>query len=410
MSESLTLEQIRRVLAPRRNFIDDLMLDEYRRFALQLNRTGLKDRAALDFMMMGLFGETGSLLSEVKKKQRDKRAYFSYRASAIEELGDVLWYFSNVASLFGLRLSDIAARATETGGWRFKGTRDRPRTFTALQETGQVFDEPASGRRVENRLLILAAKVGALLDIGRRKEAQREEIFHVMIEVFRALIAAADIAHISLNEAAIGSLAKSLDRFPLPRARNWGQSFDESFDVDERLPRRMEITFREKMTSRGIPYVIQQWKGVNVGDRLTDNAQVPDDYRYHDVFHLAYLAYLGWSPVLRGLLRLKRKSNPEIDEQQDGARAIITEEGISNWIFAHGLRHHAFEGVSRLEYGFLKTIRQMVKGYEVEERPLWAWEEAIIRGFEVFRELRKNRGGTVVVDMNKHSLTYRPNK
>jgi hypothetical protein len=137
---------------------------------------------------------------------------------------------------------------------------------------------------------------------------------------------------------------------------------------------------------------------------------VPDDYRYHDVFHLSYLAYLGWSPVLRGLLRLKRKSRPEIDEQQDGARAIITEEGISNWIFAHGLRHDAFEGVTGLEYGLLKTIRQMVKGYEVEERPLWIWEEAIIRGFEVFRELRRNKGGTVIVDRVRHRLSYRPIK
>jgi NTP pyrophosphatase (non-canonical NTP hydrolase) len=410
MNHSLTLDQIRRVLSPRRNFVGNLMLDEYRRFAVQLNHTGLKDRAALDFLMMGLFGEVGSLLSEVKKKQRDKRAYFSYRESAVEELGDVLWYFSNVIHAFGMSISYIAARAAETRGWRFQGTRERPRTFAALQEEGRIFDEPASGRRVEQILLTLAAKVGALLEVSRMKNASFEEVSHAVIEVFRSLIAAADVAHISLNEAAVASLAKSLDRFAMPRARNWGRSFDANFDADEQLPQQMEITFREKMTRASVPYVIQQWKGINIGDRLTDNAQVPDDYRYHDVFHLSYVAYLGWSPVLRGLLRLKRKSQPEIDEQQDGARAIITEEGISNWIFSHGLRHHALEGVTRLEYSLLKTIRHMVRGYEVEERPLWMWEEAIIRGFEVFRELRKNKGGIVVVDRTKHRLSYRPIK
>jgi hypothetical protein len=36
------------------------------------------------------------------------------------------------------------------------------------------------------------------------------------------------------------------------------------------------------------------------------------------------------------------------------------------------------------------------------------WEEAIIRGFEVFRELRKNKGGIVLADMYRHRLTYRP--
>jgi NTP pyrophosphatase (non-canonical NTP hydrolase) len=408
MSSRGTLERVRRQLAPSRNLTGDLMLDEYQRFAVKMNRTGLKDGAALDFLMMGLFGETGSLLSEVKKKQRDKRAYFSYRESAIEELGDVLWYFANVARLFPIKLSDIAARATEAGGWGFRGTQHRPRTFVALQQVGREFGEPVGGRRVERRLVVLAGRVGALLDLGRRPGVDRETIRHGMAEVFRALIAAADIAHISLNDAAVASLAKSLDRFPA--VRNWGEPFDEGCDSDEQLPRRIEITFREKATPKGTPYVIQQWKGVNVGDRLTDNAQVPDAYRYHDVFHLSYVAFLGWSPVMRALLRLKRKSRPEIDEQQDGARAIIAEEGISNWIFAHGLRHHAFEGVTRLDYGLLKTIRQMVRGYEVETRPLWMWEEAIIRGFEVFRQLRKNKGGIVAADMVRHRLTYRPIK
>jgi len=408
MTRGATLEQVRRQLAPSRNMTGDLMLDEYQRFAVKLNRTGLKDGAALDFLMMGLFGETGSLLSEVKKKQRDKRAYFSYRQSSIEELGDVLWYFANVARLVPIRLSDIAGRATEVGGWGFRGTRHRPRTFAALQEAGREFGEPVGGRQVERRLVVLASRVGALLDLGRRARPDRETIMHTMVEVFRALVAAADIAHINLHDAAVASLAKSLDRFP--PVRTWGGPFDEDFDVDEQLPRRMEIMFREKLTPAGVPYVIQQWKGINIGDRLTDNAQIPDDYRYHDVFHLSYVAYLGWSPVIRALLRLKRRSEPKVDEQEDGARAIITEEGISNWIFAHGLRHDAFEGVTRLDYGLLKTIRQMVKGYEVESRPLWIWEEAIIRGFEVFRELRKNKSGIVVVDMTRHLLAYRPIK
>ena len=405
MTPLLGLDHVRRQLSPRRSFTGDLMLDEYQRYADALDRTGLKDEAARDFLMMGLFGETGSLLSEVKKKQRDKRAYFAYRASSVEELGDVLWYFANVARHVPVKLSVLASRAFQGRGWGSKATPHRPRTFAALQQAGRSFDQPTSGRLVERRLLMLAARVGALIEIGRDSHAQHEMIGQAMVDVFRGLIAAADVAHLSLDEAARFSLAKSLDRFPV--VRNWPIPFDEEFDADEQLPRRIEITFREKTTPKGSPYVIQQWHGINIGDRLTDNAILPDDYRYHDVFHLSYIAFLGWSPVMRSLLRLKRKSRPEVDEQQDGARALITEEGISNWIFAHGLRHDAFEGVSRLDYGLLKTIRQMVKGYEVETQPLWIWEEAIIRGFDVFRELRKNRGGVVVADMKRHRLTYR---
>ena len=70
-----------------------------------------------------------------------------------------------------------------------------------------------------------------------------------------------------------------------------------------------------------------------MGDRLTDNILEPDDYRFHDVFHYAYTAVLGWSPVMRALFKLKRKSQPKIDEAEDGARALLIEEGIATWIF-----------------------------------------------------------------------------
>ena len=60
--------------------------------------------------------------------------------------------------------------------------------------------------------------------------------------------------------------------------------------------------------------------GLNFGDRLTDNIVDPDGYRYHDIFHFAYAVHLGWSPVIRSLLRAKRKSVPATDENEDGGR------------------------------------------------------------------------------------------
>ena len=41
------------------------------------------------------------------------------------------------------------------------------------------------------------------------------------------------------------------------------------------------------------------------------------------------MAVLGWSPTMRSLLRLKRKSSPDADECEDGARAIFAEEGLA---------------------------------------------------------------------------------
>ena len=48
--------------------------------------------------------------------------------------------------------------------------------------------------------------------------------------------------------------------------------------------------------------------GALLGNELTDNAYENSGYRYHDVFHLAYAAVLGWSPVRRQLMKQKRKT------------------------------------------------------------------------------------------------------
>jgi MazG C-terminal domain len=187
--------------------------------------------------------------------------------------------------------------------------------------------------------------------------------------------------------------------------------YDEGLDEDEQLPRQIVMAFKEKDVE-GRKYVLQQSHGINIGDRLTDNRLEPDDYRFHDVFHLAYAAILGWSPVMRALFKVKRKSRPEIDENEDGARAILIEEGIATWIVNHGVRNHDFRNVASLDYSLLKAVRELVKGYEVESRPLWQWELAILEGFRVFREVRKQeyRGGTVTADLVNHTLRFEPPK
>jgi hypothetical protein len=180
---------------------------------------------------------------------------------------------------------------------------------------------------------------------------------------------------------------------------------DERFPEYEQFPRAFDIEFIERDG-----FVVQSLNGVFIGDRLTDNSNEEDDYRFHDVFHLAYIAYLGWSPVIRGLLKRKRKADPRIDENEDGARAMIIEEGIATWIFNHARRFGLYENVEigKLDYSLLKQIQNMVEGFEVEICKLWQWELAILKGFEVFRQLRQYRGGIVTVDMNQHALTFRP--
>lgn len=373
-----------------------LTLDEYQAHARRTYKGSLEGEDLFRFLLLGLHGEVGSLLSELKKKQRDRGAYVAYASSAVEETGDVLWYLANVATALGARLSDLAAR---TGIERYNGAGT---AFADLELQAALFEEPASNAAVQEALLQLAARTGDV--VGRVfAPVDSAELHADLARVFDAVVAAAKQAHVGLEHAALANLTKLLGRWPVKK--EWGTLYDDDFHPDERLPRRLEVVFREREVN-GTTFAFQSISGVNIGDRLTDNSAGNDDYRFHDVFHLAFAAVLGWSPVMRALLKVKRKSDGRVDEQEDGARAIITEEGISNWIFAHGLRHGAFEHVDSLDFALLKTVHEMVREYEVRSRPLWMWEEAILRGFEVFRALRQHRGGTVVADLLHRTITY----
>ena len=182
--------------------------------------------------------------------------------------------------------------------------------------------------------------------------------------------------------------------------------FDGDFPSDERLPRRFVVNFYEKPLERSL-YVKVSVNDVVIGDALTDNSHEDDGYRYHDVFHLAYAAVLGWSPVCRALLKCKRKSNVKIDEVEDGARAAIIEEAISILIFNQAEERGSYADRSSIDIGLLKTIRRMGMGLEVRACTVKQWQEAISQGYAAFRELKKSGGGDVAVDLDKQRITYR---
>lgn len=317
---------------------------------------------------------------------------------ALEETGDVLWYLANVVDQCDLTLEGVAALA------QADGLPGAAHAFEELERQPALFQEPATLSHVQASLLALAQSVGFLIRLSQPPDGN-EGLPHYMATIFAQLVTASNDAQVSLADAAHANLDKLLGRWPLQPA--WGPLLDADEDAAERFPRLMRVRFEERCID-GRLYVLQSIDDVQIGNPLTDNSGVPDDYRFHDVFHLAFAAVLGWSPVLRSLLKVRRLGRPEFNEQQDGARAKITEEGISNWIFSHGLRHEAFANVDSLDFALLKTIAQMVKGYEVQVQPPWMWERAILEGFRVFRLLRESRGGVVTADLEARTLAFAP--
>ncbi len=382
-----------------------LSVQQFSREAMGTDRR--RDDGSLNFPLLGLFGEVGSLLAEVKKKQRDKIAYLAYADAVTEELGDVLWYFNLVASKGGVPFADIVTNLHQRDeDWH--SASDKPLTFAALQPS-IIEPQKAPTDAFEQTLIEFAAATGRLMDEHAQTDLSHDHrrLGPKLAAILELLIRAANEAGVSLEAAAVKNRHKTQDRWPV--AKSYPPLLDENADPNEKLPRQLEIAIFEREVS-GKNYVFQTCQGLNIGDRLTDNAMTPDDYRFHDVFHYAYVAVLGWSPVTRSLFRLKRKSQPEIDEAQDGARATLIEEGVATWIFGQAVNMEFFDGLKPgdLPFDLLKQVRQFVAGYEAEECPAWLWEQAILQGYAAFRYLREHRRGKVTIDMVNRRLDIEP--
>lgn len=74
------------------------------------------------YPVIGLAGETGEVSEKIKKVIRDKNGVIDddTREAIKKELGDVLWYVSQLATELGLSLDDIAENNIEKLYSRFE--------------------------------------------------------------------------------------------------------------------------------------------------------------------------------------------------------------------------------------------------------------------------------------------------
>jgi len=351
-----------------------------------------------DTAFLGLFGEIGSLVSALKKRRRDKDAYFGYERAVLEEVGDVLWYASAFARRGGTSLAEVASRVIGNGA--------QPNQVT-FGEIAPALDQPVGDALIETALLDLAGEAG---DIAQRFKTgaykdNPDLVRGDLVKLMRPLGRASAAFGISLDVAGHRNIEKTASRWRA--GADWPPLFDEGLDIDEQLPRCLRIEIYQRPVN-GKDFVFQKCNGILIGDRLTDNHDPPDFYRFHDVFHFAYAAVLGWSPVTRALFKVKRKSIANIDENEDGARAILIEEGLTTWIFEAAQAHQFFANTDQLGFDLLKAVKGFVIGYEPHRLPMWLWERAILKGYAVFRELKEAKRGVVIVDIKERDLRFEP--
>jgi NTP pyrophosphatase (non-canonical NTP hydrolase) len=265
--------------------------------------------------------------------------------------------------------------------------------------------------RLEIYLLGLAGEAGSVaseykkrLRDGSAHARWKPRMAEELGDVLWYLSAIAREVGLDLESIAEQNLAKTRGRWLTAPY----EPLDASFPAGERLPRQGEYSFVPVTSTTNRPAVELWFEGERRGAVLTDAAQEPDGYRFHDVFHLSYAALLGWSPVTRALLERKRRSDSAIDENEDGGRAVVAEEGIAALVFGYAAQHQYLEDVARLDQRLLDSIALLAATTEARARSAAQWEQAILEGFACFRSLLEHGGGRVRFDADQGLLEFVP--
>lgn len=264
-------------------------------------------------------------------------------------------------------------------------------------------------------LLGLAGEAGSLLSEykkwmreGDRYKPFTDQVAEEIGDILWYLANIAGKAGLDLQEIAEENLAKLHDRWASvnPATALFDRTrYDDGFPEYERLPMILRVEFREQNID-GTHKLVITCNDQPFGDPLTDNSHISDGYRYHDVFHIACATILGWSPIVRKLLKVKRKSVPQIDEVEDGARAAAIEEAISAFSFGAARDYSFFNGSESVEFGILRTIRNMTRSLEVRDKSLRDWEDVLLKAYAAWRLLQENQGGIILGDAASRTLEY----
>jgi NTP pyrophosphatase (non-canonical NTP hydrolase) len=288
------------------------------------------------------------------------------------------------------------------------------------RRTDQLADNQTSINALLVPLLGMSGEVGQLtsevkkyLLTGDDRAVLAGVIKEELGDVLWYMSTLADRFGLSLDDIAFANLVKTQNRWPTHKGPGAPTKtaeflFDDGFSATEQLPRSVALKFEENKNSLGVNRVrITFVDGAEAGAILSDNAYVDDGYRYHDAFHLAYAAVLGWSPVLRKLWSRKRKSNPAIDEVEDGGRAQVIEEGIAALVFSEAKDRDFYAQPDRVPSSLVRIIKNMTSHLEVSVRSYREWQEAIVAGYKVFRAMQDNHGGYVYLDLRARKIEHR---
>ncbi|GAB5456545.1 MAG: nucleoside triphosphate pyrophosphohydrolase family protein [Henriciella sp.] len=431
-----------------------MLIKQYAAFVSRTNQFANHSMTdAREIAIYGLASEIGSVVSAIKKENLNEGGALCSPIAKMElreELGDAIWYAFALARIVeeedgnNILLNDVEKLREEIGRNDARGARIRK--VLTQPEVDAFFAEAASFENNKNRTLsdyqrlayrtartqgdtLLTVCAAVLTQLGAQlmrvllPEIEHElntqlkdrKISSLLRQIAWHLCAIASLYDLEMDDVAAANVEKAGARQRRDDRRT--PFHDEKFPAHEQLPRYFEIEFRPVSNDVTQMY----WNGEELGDPLKDQYSISDGYRFHDVMHLANAACLGWSPVLRELMDIKRRSCPATKDEQDGGRSAVVEELVLKYIHWEGsrranlLHEHlppdqrpVFQPNEGIPFSVVKTARDYTIGHEVYANKYWEWEEAIAEGYRVFQQLRDHKQGRVIVDLNNRCLKFEP--
>lgn len=398
----------------------------------------------------GLVSEIGSVASVVKKQMLGQTSHWPAYHELKEELGDAIWYCFALAEIENIGEDDILALGLKSLSEQIKKDDEQsvlsrflldPNHIEEFHRCAEAFPSKKQGtiehfqKILQNTTraksaVITEASLIELMDISTQlmrlclsesewsmhDKKHKRPALYILEEIVWHLTVIASVYELPLVDIVNNNIQKALLYSSSPRLTSHITPLHDK-NHREKLPRQFKVQFLT--VGEGLSRMY--WKGLQLGDELTDNYREEDGYRFHDALHLANIVHLGWSPVFRGLMKRKRKSEPKIDEAEDGARAIIVEEMILKAIHSEGTEraeiiYPNLEAKDRpiftdefdVPFSFFKLIRRYVKGLEVEKNSFHEWEMAIREGYQIYNKLREYGQGTVTGDLHRRIINFSP--
>ena len=286
-------------------------------------------------------------------------------------------------------------------------------------------------------ILGLASETGAVLEVYKRllrdnssEEQAREVLKQELGDVLWFCASIATANNLSLDEIAEYNLTRARNRYGDLKPSEL-PNFDANSIPEQRFPRRLVVKFTEvggqngrkqaqlhlvaaepnafpkgsrtAINGKRIGYDV----GQVLGDPLTDHQRNADAYRFHDAIHLGFMAVLGWSPVMRYMLRIKRKADADAEEGDDSARQVFAEEGLAAVLAQLAKKRLGFLHERSVNETVLDIVHAITMDVEARACPDRLWAAAITQGFQVLHQLSQNGGGYVIANLDTRTLEYR---